>query len=161
MDTNFSVHVEGLTPAEVMQSMRRMMRKPYLLLWAIVYAVVLAVFLVKGSISVWGWAGPGVILILLALASEFSGRKNFKPMKYDEAVLDYDFSPQGYRLTVGDQSVFFHWEDAALRRTRSNFLLYSDKRSSSILPLRCLTGPQKQQLMQWAKQASTKGPSAP
>lgn len=28
MDQGFSIHVEGLTPSEVMQSMRRMMRKP-------------------------------------------------------------------------------------------------------------------------------------
>ncbi len=159
METNFAVHVEGLTPGEVMQSMRRMMLRPYLILWAAAYAVVLAVFLVTGHLSVWGWAGPGIILILLALAYEFSGRKNFKPMKYDEAVLDYEFYPQGYRLTVGEQSVFFHWEDATLRRTRSNFLLYSDKRNSSILPLRCLTGPQRQQIEHWAKQSSAKGPS--
>lgn len=159
MDTNFSIHVEGLTPGEVMQSMRRMMLRPYLLLWAAVYAVVLVVFLVKGRLSVWGWAGPGVILILLALSYEFSGRKNFKPMKYDEAVLDYEFYPQGYRLTVGEQSVFFHWEDATVKRTRSNFLLYSDKRNSSILPLRCLTEPQRQQIQRWAKHSSAKGPS--
>ena len=151
METNFTVHVEGLTPSEVMQSMRRMMLKPYLILWAVVYAIALVVFLVKGSLSIWGWIGPAVILILLALAYEFSGRKNFRPMKYDEAVLDYEFYPQGYRLTVGDQSVFFHWEDATLRRTRSDFLLYSDKHNSSILPLRCLTESQKQQITAWAK----------
>ena len=158
METNFTVHVEGLTPGEVMQSMRRMMRKPYLILWAVVYAIALVVFLVKGSLSVWGWIGPAVILMLLALAYEFSGRKNFGPMKYGEAVLDYEFSPQGYRLTVGEQSVFFHWEDATLKRTRSDFLLYSDKHNSSILPLRCLTEAQKQQIAVWAK--AKKGGSA-
>ncbi len=158
METNFTAHVEGLTPDEVMQSMRRMMRKPYLILWAVVYTIALVVFLVKGSLSLWGWIGPAVILMLLALAYEFSGRKNFGPMKYGEAVLDYEFSPQGYRLTVGEQSVFFHWEDATLKRTRSDFLLYSDKHNSSILPLRCLTEAQKQQITVWAK--AEKGGSA-
>lgn len=161
MDTNFSIHVEGLTSGEVMQSMRRMMLRPYLILWAAVYATVLVIFLVQGSMSPWGYIGPAVILILLALAYEFSGRKNFKPMKYDEAVLDYEFDPQGYRLTVGEQSLFFHWEDTVLKRTRSNLLLYSDKRNSSILPLRCLTESQQQQIQRWAKESPTKGPSTP
>lgn len=152
MESNFSIHVEGLTSGEVMQSMRRMMLRPYLILWAVVYAVALVVFLVKGSLSVWGWAGPAIILILLALAYEFSGRKNYKPMKYDEAVLDYDFTPQGYRLTVGEQSMEFSWKDAQIKQTRSDLLLYSDKRNSSVLPKRCLTAEQRVQLLAWAKE---------
>ena len=93
---SFSVRVEHLTPSEVMQSMRRMMLKPYLILWAAVYAVVLAVALFQHRFSVFTWVCPGIILILLALAYEFSGRKNYGPMKYDEAVLDYTFTPEGY-----------------------------------------------------------------
>lgn len=150
METNFSVHVDGLTKNEVMQSMRRMVLMPYLILWAVAYAVVLVVFLVQGSIGFYGLYGPGIILILLALAYEFTGRKNFVPMGYDKATLDYEFFPQGYRLTVGENSMFFHWKDAVVKKTRSNFLLYSDKRNSSILPKRCLTEAQTAQLLQWA-----------
>lgn len=152
MDQGFSIHVEGLTPSEVMQSMRRMMRKPYLILWAAVYAVVLVIFLIQRTVNFFSLFGPAIILILLALAYEFSGRKNYKPMKYHEAILDYDFSPQGYRLTVGDQSADFRWQDTQLKRTHSNFLLYSDRRNSSVLPLRCLTSEQRALLLQWAAQ---------
>lgn len=108
METNFTAHVEGLTPDEVMQSMRRMMRKPYLILWAVVYTIALVVFLVKGSLSL--WAGCPAVTCAAGPGYEFLRRKNFGPWKYGEAVLDYEFSPQGYRLTVGEQSVFFHWE---------------------------------------------------
>lgn len=156
MDQDFSVHVEKLTPGEVMQSMRRMMIKPYLILWAAVYAVVLVIYLVRQTTTFFTLFGPAIILILLALAYEFSGRKNFKPMKYDEAVLDYRFTPQGYTLTVGDQSMDFSWKDAWIRQTRSTLLLYSDKRNSSILPKRCLTDAQRSQILSWAKQTPDK-----
>ena len=75
-------------------------------------------------------------------------------MKYDEAVLDYRFTPQGYTLTVGEQSMDFSWTKAWIRQTRSTFLLYSDKRNSSILPKRCLTDAQRTLLLSWAKQNS-------
>ena len=150
MEQSFSVHVTHLTPGEVIQSIRRMMLKTYLILWAAVYAVVLAVALFQHRFSVFTWVCPGVILILLALAYEFSGRKNYGPMKYDEAVLDYAFTPEGYSLTVGEQTVTFPWKQTTLRRTRSNFLLYSDKKNSSVLPKRCLTEEQAKQLLSWA-----------
>lgn len=154
MDSAFTVHVDQLTPNEVMQSMRRMMLRPYLMLWVLLYALMLVIFLVKGGLTIWGWIGPAIILILLALAYEFSGRKNFKPMKYHEATLDYSFSPEGYTLTVGEQTVRIPWEQAALRRTRSDFLLYSDRKTCSILPRRCLTPAQAQQLLAWAQRPS-------
>ena len=73
-------------------------------------------------------------------------------MKYDEAILDYTFTPEGYSLTVGEQTAAFTWKQAALRRTRSDFLLYSDKKNSSVLPKRCLTEEQTRQLLAWAAQ---------
>lgn len=152
VNNGFSIHVEGLTSGEVMQSMRRMMLRPYLILWAAVYAVVLVIYLFQRTVSFFTLFGPAIILVLLALAYEFSGRKNYKPMKYHEAVLDYDFTPQGYRLTVGEQSMDFLWKDAQLKRTRSNFLLYSDNRNSSVLPLRFLSQEQKALLLRWARQ---------
>ncbi len=148
--SDFSIHVEGLTSGEVMQAMRRMMLRPYLILWAAVYAVVLAVCLWRRHADFFLLAGPAIILILLALAYEFSGRKNYRPMEYDKAVLDYTFTPEGYTLTVGDTSKTFRWETARLKRTRSNFLLYSDPRNSSILPRRCLTTQQQSLLRTWA-----------
>ena len=152
METNFSIHVSDLTKNEVMQSTRRMVLIPYLILWAIVYAVVLVVFLVQGSIGFFGLYGPAIILVLLAGAYEFTGRKNFEPMGYAKATLDYEFFPQGYRLTVGENSMFFHWKDASVKQTRSNLLLYSDKRNSSILPKRCLTEAQTARILEWAKE---------
>lgn len=147
----FSVHVEGLTCAEVMDSMRRMMRKPYLILWAIVYAVVLVVGLIRGSFNTFTLFGPAIILILLALAYEFSGHKNFGKMGYDKAELFYDITPRGYKLTVGDQTAEFTWQAVRTVKTRKNFLLYSDKNNCSVLPLRCLSQEQKELIESWSK----------
>ena len=102
-------------------------------------------WLIGGGLSVvWGF-------IFATMAYEFSGRKNFGPMKYDEAVLDYVISPEGYSLTVGGQTAEFSWQQAKLRHSRSDFLLYSDKKNCSVLPKRCLTPEQTQKLQTWAK----------
>ena len=148
---HFSVLVKDLTKSEVMDSMRRMMVKPYLILWVAVYAIVLAVALIKGQVTVFTLVCPAIILVLLALAYEFSGRKNFVPMGYDKAELSYEFTPKGYKLTVGEQSAEFTWKEATVKKTRLNYLLYSDKKNCSILPVRCLTDEQKERLTTWAK----------
>lgn len=148
---HFSVHVKDLTKGEVMDSLRRLMVKPYLILWAIVYAVVLVVGLVKGSFNAFTICCPAIILILLALAYEFSGHKNFGKMGYDKAELFYDITPRGYKLTVGEKSAEFTWQAVRTVKTRKNFLLYSDKNNCSVLPLRCLTQEQKDLIDSWSK----------
>ena len=148
---HFSVHVEGLRCQEVMGSMRRMMLKPYLILWVVVYGFMLAIALVKNAVSVFTLVSPAVILLLLAAAYEHSGRKNYASANYDKAILDYDFTPKGYKLTVGEQSAAFTWQEARLVKTRVNYLLYSDKKNCSVLPVRCLTEEQKALLDQWAR----------
>lgn len=145
------IRVENLTPTEVMESMRRMMRKTYLALWGIAYAIVLLVALVKQSFNLFVWFGPAIILILLALAYEYTGRKNFEPMKYGETILDYRFTPAGFRLTVGEQTVEFPWETTKVVKTRHDYLIYSDPRNSSVLPKRCLTPETEEKILCWAK----------
>lgn len=149
MTMEFSVHVTAPTCGEVMDSTRRMVIKPYLLLWLIAYAAVFAIALVKGQVTYYTIFGPAVILLLLALAYEYTGRKNFGAMGYDKAVLDYTFTPRGYTLTVGAQSASFQWKDVKVVKTRKNYLLYSDKKSCSILPLRCLTTEQREAIWAW------------
>lgn len=145
------IRVEHLTPSEVMQCIRRMMLKTYLILWVVTYAVVILTAFIQKEFNVFVWAGPAVILILLALAYEYSCRKNYGPLKYDEAVLDYEFTPKGFRLTIGDGSAEFLWENTKVVKTRSNYLLYTDSRNSSVLPKRCLTEEETWTILAWAK----------
>lgn len=151
MTMEFSVHVFAPTKGEIMDSMRRMVLRPYLLLWPIAYAAVFAISLLRGGISLYTIFGPAVILLLLALAYEYMGRKNYSPMGYDKAQLDYTFTPRGYTLTVGEQSVSFRWKDIRIVKTRKNLLLYSDKKNSSILPLRFLTPEQLDTILGWKR----------
>lgn len=151
MTMEFSVHVFAPTKGEIMDSMRRMVLKPYLCLWPIAYAAVFAISLLRSGINLYTVFGPAVILLLLALAYEYMGRKNYAPMGYDKAVLDYTFTPKGYTLTVGEQSASFRWEEVRVVTTRKNLLLYSDKKNSSILPLRFLSPEQKDAILTWKK----------
>lgn len=146
----FSVHVEGLKLPEVMQSIRRIMLRPYLMMWLVIYAIDAAYMLISQSVTFFSLYGPAIILILLALSYDFSCRKQYKPLKYDEAVMDYTFTPGGFTLTVGDQSADFKWDTVRIVKTRSDLLLYTDKRNSSVLPKRCITPEQQEKLLGWA-----------
>ncbi len=151
METCISVHVDGLKVREVMQSTRRMMLRPYLYMWLVVYGVMAVVMLVTKSVTVYTLLGPAVILLLLAGAYEYSGHRNFPSMGYDTAVLDYELTPQGYTLTVGDNTATFSWTEAWVVETRSDLLLYSDKKNCSVLPKRFLRDGEKEQIKAWAK----------
>lgn len=145
-----TAHVEGLTRGEVMQSMRRIMRKPYLILWLAVYGIMAVVMAFKG-VTVYTVFGPAVILLLIAGAYEYSGYKNFPKMGYDKAEMDYQLTPKGYKLTVGDNSAEFTWNTAWIVETKSDLLLYSDKHNCSILPKRFLQEGEKEKLLLWAR----------
>ena len=144
-----NVHVEGLKENEVMESMRRLVIKPYLILWAAVYAIMAVVMIFKG-VTLYSLLGPAVILLLLALAYEYSGHKNFPRGGYDKAVLDYKLTPGGYTLTVGDKSASFKWDKAWIVETKHDLLLYSDKNNCSVLPKRFLKDGEKEKLLSWA-----------
>lgn len=145
-----TAHVDGLTRGEVMQSMRRLMLKPYLILWVVVYAIMAVVMVVKG-VTVYTLFGPAVILLLIAGAYEYSGYKNFPKMGYDKAVMDYQLTPGGYKFTVGDKSAEFKWDTAWIVETKSDLLLYSDKNNCSVLPKRFLQEGEKEKILLWAK----------
>ncbi len=145
------VHVEGLTKNEVMESTRRMVVKPYLCLWAGVYAVMAAYMLISKNVTVFTLYGPAVILLLLAGAYEFSGHKTFRSMGYDKAVMDYRLTPGGYRLTVGETSREFKWDKAWIKETKHDLLLYSDKNNCSVLPKRFLKSGEREKILSWAK----------
>ena len=144
-----NVHVEGLQKNEVMESMRRMVIKPYLILWVVVYAIMAVVMIVKG-VTVYTLLGPAVILLLLALAYEYSGHKNFPKMGYDKAVMDYQLTPGGYTLTVGEKSATIKWDGAWIVETKHDLLLYSDKNNCSVLPKRFLQDGEKEKILSWA-----------
>ncbi|MDD6024257.1 MAG: YcxB family protein [Oscillospiraceae bacterium] len=146
----FSIHVEGLKLPEVMQSIRRIMLRPFLLLWLAVYTIDAVYMLISRNVTFFTLYGPAIILILLGLSYEFSCRKQYKPLKYDEAVMDYTFTPKGFTLSIGDQSAQFDWENVRMVKTRSDYLLYTDKRNSSVLPKRCISPEQAEKLLSWA-----------
>lgn len=147
----FSVHVDGLKPGEVMQSMRRMVLKIYLCLWLGVYVIMALVMLFTKSVTVFTLFGPAIILLLLVGAYEYSGRKNYPSMGYETAVLEYEFNTEGYRLQVGDSTASFPWTTAWIVETRSDLLIYSDKKNCSVLPKRFLQEGQKELLLKWTK----------
>lgn len=146
-----NITVDGLTRPEVMQSMRRLMVKPYLILWLAVYVVMAVVMLVTKKVTIYTLFGPAVILLLLWGAYEYSGYKNFDKMGYNKVVMNYQLTPGGFTLTVGEQTGEVKWADGWIKETKSDLLLYSGKNNCSILPKRCLKDGEKEKILGWGK----------
>lgn len=144
--------VEGLTCPEVMESLRRLMVKPYLILWAVVYGIVAVYMIVTGNITAMNLCCPAVILLLLWGAYEFSGRKNFDKMAYGETVMEYTLTPKGFELRVGDQTGQVNWTEGWIRESKHDLLLYSGKNNCSILPKRCLEPGHREKILSWVTQ---------
>lgn len=143
--------VDGLTCPEVMESMRRLMVKPYLILWAVVYGIMVVYMAVTGRVTAMYLLCPAVILLLLWGAYEFSGRKNFGKMAYGETKMDYQLTPAGFTLKVGEQTGEVKWKDAWIRESKHDLLLYSGKNNCSILPKRCLQPGQREKILSWVE----------
>lgn len=142
--------VEGLTCPEVMESMRRLMVKPYLILWGIVYGIMAIYMLLSHRFTGMYILCPAVILLLLWGAYEFSGRKSFGKMAYGETVMNYTLTPAGFILTVGEETGEVSWKNAWIRESKHDLLLYSGKNNCSILPKRCLTPQEQVKILEWA-----------
>ena len=146
-----NVTVDGLKHPEVMQSLRRLVVKPYLLLWVGVYVIMAIYMLVTGNVTVFTVFGPAIILLLLWGAYEYTAYKNYGKMEYDKAVLQYQFTPAGFTLTVKESVGTVKWADGWVKETKSDLLLYSGKNNCSILPKRCLKNGEKEKILGWAK----------
>lgn len=143
--------VEGLTCSEVMESMRRLMVKPYLILWAVVYGIMAVYMIVTGKVTAMNICCPAVILLLLWGAYEFSGRKNFGKMAYGETVMEYTLTPAGFTLKVGEETGKVKWKEGWIRESKHDLLLYSGKNNCSILPKRCLQPGEKEKILNWTE----------
>ena len=145
------VTVEGLSHPEVMQSLRRLVTKPYLILWLAVYAIMVVYMLVTGNVTVFTLFGPAIILLLLWGAYEYTAYKNYGKMGYDKVKLEYRITPAAFTLRANDSEGTVKWADGWVKETKSDLLLYSGKNNCSILPKRCLKDGEKEKILGWAK----------
>ena len=144
------VTVEGLTHGEVMQSLRRLIIKQYLLLWLAVYVVMAVYMLISKKVTVFTVFGPAFILLLLWGAYEFTAYKNYGRAGYDKVKLQYRLTPAAFTLKAGDSEGTVKWSECWVKETKLDLLLYSNKTTCSILPKRFLKEGEKEKILEWA-----------
>ena len=85
-------------------------------------------------------------LLLLAWMMVGRGYKDFPK----DITFSYLIDVEGWQLTVGEESANIDWQDTAKLVVRSQVvLLYNEDNRSNILPRRCLTDHQLEQMRAW------------
>ena len=147
------IQVEGVTCREYMQSVRRMALRPYLWMWVIVCAVVGAIGFFTEDTRPQSYVVPAVILLLLPLVYEFYQRQTYRNLPFGDTRMEYWMDARGWRAEVQGNRAVFTWANTRLRETRDTFLLYTDTRTSNLVPKRCLDAGQMAQIRQWARES--------
>ena len=145
------VTVEGLTHGEVMQSLRRLIIKQYLLLWVAVYVIMALYMLLSKNVTVFTLFGPAFILLMLWGAYEFTAYKNYGKAGYDKVKLQYRITPAAFTLKAGDSEGTVKWADGWVTETKKDLLLHAGKTNCSILPKRYLKEGEREKILEWAK----------
>ena len=145
------VAVRGIRKNEYLQSLRRVALKPYLWMWVIVAAVVAVLTVFTGDTRPQSFLIPLAILLVLPLIYEWWNRSNGKNLDLDQVEIDYWLDERGWRMEANGNRAVFIWSNTRLVETRDDLLLYTDQRTSSLLPKRCLTAEEQAQIQTWAR----------
>ena len=132
-----------------MQSLRRVALGPYLRMCLVVVLVVAVIAFWTSDTRIQSFAVPAVILAAIPALYEGYHRSSCKRLPLAEAEMDYWLSQRGWRMEANGASAVFTWGTTRLVETKDNLLLYTDKKTSSLLPKRLLTGEQLEQIRTW------------
>lgn len=147
----FHVSVRGIEPPEYMQSLRRVALRPYLWMCLIVVLVVAGIAFWTSDTRIQSFVVPAVILIAIPVLYEGYHRSSCKHLPLAEAEMDYWLSQRGWRMEANGASAVFTWGNTKLVETKDDLLLYTDRKTSSLLPKRLLTGEQLEQVRAWSR----------
>ncbi len=145
------VAVRGIQENEYLQSLRRMALRPYLWMWVLVAVVVAVLTVLTGDTRPQSFLIPLVILLVLPLVYEWYNRSNGKKLELDQVEMDYWLDERGWRMEANGNRAVFTWSNTHLVETQDDLLLYTDQRTSSLLPKRCLTAEERTQIQAWAR----------
>ena len=96
---------------------------------------------------------PVLLLIVMAVYFEFTRINGYRQFPKDIKMV-YEFNEQGWTLQVGENTGSSGWaEMVKLVERKHVFLLCHTKNSSNLLPKRCLTAEQIDQIRTWYRAA--------
>lgn len=125
----------------------------FLRLFSVVVMLVAVVFIVyvgKTAVELPLAAALAVILVVLAVLAVYrSGiRQEYKRAGLAGAELTYSFDRDGWTVCQGSSKVTVLWKNTLkMKRNQNALLLYPNKKSVNIVPLRCMTGEELEKII--------------
>ena len=153
MNPSFSVTVTDISKQEFLSAVRHVCFQRDL--------VVLILVPVAFFIFIWNLRGfsaltvvlPLLLLIVMAAYFEITRVVSYRKFPADLKMF-YCFDDRGWTLQVGEGSASVSWADTSRLRERKHlFLLCQGKNVSNLLPKRCLTSEQIDQIRAWYQAA--------
>ena len=156
MENSFTVLVTDIQKNEFVSAMRWMYRLRDLCVLTIAPLAFFIFILSLNGFSVSAILLPVLLLAVMAVYFEITRANGYKQCPKDIKMI-YEFNEQGWTLKVGDDTGSSAWADMfKLLNRRRVFLLCQTKGTSNLLPKRCLTEEQMQQIQTWYKAAKAK-----
>lgn len=125
----------------------------FLRFFSVIVMLVAAVFIVyagKTAVELPLAAALAVVLVVLAVLAIYrSGiRQEYKRSGMANVELTYSFDRDGWTVRQGGSRVTVLWKNTIkMKRNQNALLLYPNKKSVNIVPLRCITGEELQTII--------------
>lgn len=146
MDEQFDIQVSDVTKKEFTQAGSEMIRGLVGPAFLAVAVVTIVIMMFLGDYSLKAFLPPFVIVGALLLIAWLMVSRGYKDFPKD-ITFSYLIDVEGWQLTVGEESANIDWRDTAKLVVRSQVvLLYNEDNRSNILPRRCLTDHQLEQM---------------
>ena len=95
-----------------------------------------------------------IVLMIFALATVFRGnlKKEYAKSGIGTLELTYSFTASGWTVQAGKGKASVAWNKTVrIRRDKNCLMLYPNKKSVNLIPLRCLDDGALDQILNWAE----------
>lgn len=104
-----------------------------------------------GNLSVVGIVVVVLVAAVLVLFQRRSFRSEYRKSGLAEIHLKYEFKREGWTVRQGEECVYITWDKTRKVKTNKNaLLLYLNKKSANLVPLRDLSDDQVKKILDWA-----------
>ena len=153
MEHSFSVTVSKISRKEFNSALRGMFRRREIVFLLIAFLAFLVLVLAKEDPSLLFCFSPLIAPAVVAALFEFIFFNTYNQFP-GNLTMDYTMDAEGWKLLVNGDNGSSAWADMyALVERKHVFLLCHTKTSSNLLPKRCLTAEQIEQIRTWYNNA--------
>lgn len=147
----FDIQIQSITKKEYVQAGTESIRRMTLPLLALVAVLTIIIAMAIQDFSYRSIVPPFGIALIVVFFLRFTVSRSWKNYPADTAY-SFQFDQKGWRITVGEESVPVDWRDTYRMTVRRDVvLLYNESNRSNLLPRRCVSDAQLEQMRTWFK----------